>query len=157
MECATSIPEMNNPQDSQDQANSEELVPVGTYSENISAEAAKSCLEMEGIEAQVFDGLISTAIYNSVFGGVKVMVARGDLARAQEILSGFESGISEDVVSDQEEITPESVHCPNCHSRKVRSRAWWNLPSGSIAGWVARWLSHTIVTRCRDCGFAVRS
>lgn len=133
------------------------LVVVGTYAESLSAEAVRSCLEMDGIDAEVFDGMISATVYNSVFGGVKVMVPRCDEERARTILGSLETPLSDDAVAQQDEITPGGVHCQACHSRRVRSREYWNMPSHPLSRTAARWLSHTTVTRCRDCGYAVRS
>lgn len=139
------------------ESDSQDLVVVGTYSENISAEAVRSCLEMDEIEAKVFDGLISATVYNNVFGGVKVMVRKCDEARARAILASLDTSLSEDVVATQDEITPGGVHCQNCHSLQVRSRAFWKLPPDPLQRLLARWFSHTIVTRCRRCGYVTRS
>lgn len=133
------------------------LVVVGTYSESISAEAVRSCLEMEGIDAEVFDGMISATVYNNVFGGVKVMVRRRDEARARNLLDSLETSVSEETVPMQDEIAPGEAHCQACHSRGVRSREYWALPAHPLLRTAARWLSRTAIVRCRDCGFAVRS
>jgi len=148
---------MDDQRQSPSESDPRDLVAVGTFSESLSAEAVRSCLEMDGIEAKVFDGLISATVYNSVFGGVKVMVPRCDEARARALLASLETPLGDDVVSIQDEITPGGVHCQACHSRRVRSRETWNLPSHPFWRTMARWLSRTTVTRCRDCGFAFRS
>lgn len=148
---------MDNPLEDPPEADPGALVVVGTYGESISAEAVRSCLEMEGIDAEVFDGVISATVYNSVFGGVKVMVRRRDETRARDILESLETSVSEEMVPTQDEIAPGEAHCQACHSRRVRSREYWALPSHPLLRTAARWLSRTTILRCRDCGFAVRS
>lgn len=149
---------MDNPQETED-PRSRDLVPVGNYGDAISAEAARSCLEMEGIEAEVFDGIISgmNGFYTTAFGGVKVMVARADEARSRAILASLDTSVSEEVVEEDDEISPDGVYCGACHSKRVRTRRYWNVPTDSVVGFFAAIFSQTQVTLCRDCGHSVRS
>jgi len=138
---------------------SRDLVSVGNYPNSLVAESVRSCLEMEGVEAFVFDGEIASmnGLYIAAFGGVKVMVARTDRERAVRILDSVDLSVLDDVVDGDDEIEPGGVHCENCHSKNVRTRAFWNLPKASVPRFLARTLGATRVTRCRDCGFAVRN
>jgi len=138
---------------------SRDLVRVGNYGDALSAEAARSCLEMEGIDAEVFDGIISAmnGFYTTAFGGVKVMVARADEERARVILGSLDTTVSDEVVEEADEILPDGIYCEICHSKHVRTRRYWNVPTDTVVRFFASILSQTRVTRCRDCGHAVRS
>jgi ribosomal protein L40E len=135
-----------------------DLVSVGNYPNSLSAESFRSCLEMEGVEAFVFDGEIANmnGLYIAAFGGVKVMVARADRERAVKILDSADFSVLDDVVDADDEIAPDGVHCEKCHSKDVRTREFWDLGGGSVSRFVARTFGSTRVTRCRECGFAVR-
>jgi hypothetical protein len=148
---------MEAPREIPNESNERELVAVGNFQDSLSAEAVRSCLEMEGIEAEVFDGLISATVYNCVFGGAKVMVPRCDESRARALLASLDTSVSEDVVPDQDELVPGVAYCPICHSRRVRSRDFWNLPATGWWRFAARWFFHTSVVRCRACGHSTRT
>lgn len=148
---------MENPKQDPVDSDPRALVVVGTYSESLSAEAVRSCLEMEGIDAAVFDGVIAATVYNNVFGGVKVMVPRCDESRALALLEARENAAVDEATEIQDEIEPGDLHCQVCHSHRVRSRTWWALPAPPLARLATRWFFRTTVSRCRDCGFAVRS
>ena len=135
-----------------------ELVVVGNYPDALSAEAVRSCLEMERIQAHVFDGLLSTmnGLYTNAFGGVKVMVRRTDYPRARDLLATSNLDLRDNPVSAVDEITPDGIHCQFCHSRRVRTRASWALPSDPLSRFFAKAFSKTSVTLCRDCGSSRR-
>jgi len=145
--------------DTPEDPRSRDLVSVGNYPNSLAAESVRSCLEMEGVEAFVFDGEISSmnGLYIAAFGGVKVMVARTDRERAVKIIDSADFSILDDVVDSSDEIAPDGVYCEKCHSKNLRTREVWNLPGGSVMRFLARSLGSTMVTRCRDCGFSVRS
>ena len=138
---------------------SRDLVSVGNYPNSLSAESVRSCLEMEGVEAFVFDGEIANmnGLYIAALGGVKVMVARADRERAVKVVDSVDLSVLDDVVDASDEITPDGVYCEKCHSKDIRTRESWNLPGGSVRRFFARTFGSTRVTRCRDCGFAVRT
>ena len=138
---------------------SRDLVSVGNYPNSLSAESVRSCLEMEGVETFVFDGEISSmnGLYIAAFGGVKVMVARADRERSVKIIDSMDLSVLDDVVDASDEIAPDGIYCEKCHSKDVRTRESWNLPKGSVRRFLARSLGSTRVTRCRDCGYSVRS
>ena len=144
---------MSNADDSQD------LVQVGNYSDALSAEAVRSCLEMEGVKAYVFDGEVAMMLgwYGHATGGAKVMVAKKDGERAVAALANLQSPLGDQTVAPEDEITPEGVYCQLCHSRHVRERQAWSLPTGFWPRLWSRFTSKTRVMRCRECGFAVRS
>jgi hypothetical protein len=135
------------------------LVSVGNYPDTLSAESVRSCLEMEGIDAYVFDGEISRmqGWNTNAYGGVKVMVAKSDKDRALELLAQSELDESSEVVSAEEEIDPEGVHCPYCHSLRQRTRECWNLPVDPLQRFLTRMFRKTLVSYCPDCGMAKRS
>jgi len=114
---------------------------------------------MEGIDAYVFDGEISRmqGWNTNAYGGVKVMVAKSDKARAREILDRSELVDPETVVSEEEEISPDGIHCPYCHSLRLRTRETWNLPKDPLHRLVVRIFHKTLVTYCPDCGLSKRS
>ena len=136
-----------------------DLVSIGNYPNSLVAETVRSCLEMDGIEAFVFDGEISNmnGLYTTAFGGVKVMVASSDRDKAEAILGERDLAISEDAVAPQDEIAPDGVYCEKCHSKRVRSREFWGLPKNPTVRGLTRFCFRTRVSRCRDCGYAVRS
>ena len=138
---------------------SRDLVSVGNYPNSLSAESVRSCLEMEGVEAFVFDGEIANmnGLYIAALGGVKVMVAGADRERAEKIIDSMDLSVLDDVVDVEDEISPDGVHCERCHSKKVRTREIWKRGAGSLKRALSRIFRHTRVTRCRDCGFVVRS
>ena len=136
-----------------------ELVVVGNYPDALSAEAVRSCLEMERIQAHVFDGLLSTmnGLYTNAFGGVKVMVRRTDYPRARDLLATSNLDLREDPVSARDEISPNGIHCQFCHSPRVRTRSFWSLPQDPLTRFLAKVFSSTTVTLCHDCGSARRA
>lgn len=135
-----------------------ELVVVGNYPDALSAEAVRSCLEMERIQAHVFDGLLSTmnGLYTNAFGGVKVMVRRTDFPRARDLLATSNLDLREDPISEADEISPNGIHCQFCHSPRVRTRTTWALPSEPLARFFAKIFASTTVTLCRACGASRR-
>jgi hypothetical protein len=138
---------------------SRDLVSVGNYPNSLSAESVRSCLEMEGVEAFVFDGEIANmnGLYIAAFGGVKVMVARSDREKAVKIIDSMDLAVLDDVVDADDEIEPGGIHCDKCHSKRVRTRDFWRLPKDSVPRFLAKAFGKTRVTRCRDCGFVVRN
>jgi hypothetical protein len=136
-----------------------DLVSIGNYPNSLVAETVRSCLEMDGIEAFVFDGEISNmnGLYTTAFGGVKVMVASSDRDKAEAILGEGELATPETAVALQDEIEPDGIHCEKCHSKRVRTRASWNLRGGAARSACSRLFGRTRVTMCRDCGFSVRT
>jgi len=138
---------------------SRDLVSVGNHPNSLMAESARSCLEMEGIEAFVFDGEIAdmNGLYIAAFGGVKVMVARADEERSRSILESRTFLVPEDVVAPDDEIAPDGVYCGKCHSKRIRSRDVRGLPKNPLVRALTRFFFPTRVLRCRDCGFMVRS
>lgn len=138
---------------------SRDLVSMGNYPNSLVAESVRSCLEMEGVEAFVFDGEIANmnGLYTTAFGGVKVMVARSDRTKAVKIIDSMDLSVLDDIVDARDEITPDGVYCEKCHSKNVRTREFWNLGDGAVNRFLARAFGSTRVTRCRDCGFALRS
>ena len=134
------------------------LVSVGNFPDNLSAESVRSCLEMDGVTAYVFDGEISSmqGWYTNAFSGVKVMVAKSDEERAVAILSSSQLVDPDGVVSMDEEISPEGSHCRFCHSQRLRTRETWNLPKNSFRRLMTRFLNKTIITTCQTCGKSVR-
>ncbi|MCB9496657.1 MAG: DUF2007 domain-containing protein [Fibrobacteria bacterium] len=129
------------------------LVEVANLADSLSAEAVRACLEMEGIEAHVFDGEISTmhGWMTNAFGGVKVKVPESDAARARALLAQSEFEIGDEVVPDDEVLDPSTPHCPVCHSAQIRTRAWWSLSPHPVIRFFAS-MGHTRVTLCRSCG-----
>lgn len=136
-----------------------ELVVVGNYPDALSAEAVRSCLEMERIQAHVFDGLLSTmnGLYTNAFGGVKVMVRRTDFPRARDLLATSNLDLRDNPVAEIDEIAPDGIHCQFCHSPRVRTRTTWAMPSEPLSRFLSKAFSRTSVTLCRDCGSARRS
>lgn len=135
------------------------LVSVGNYPDTLSAESVRSCLEMEDIAAYVFDGEISRmqGWNTNAYGGVKVMVARSDKARAAALLARSELDDQENVVSLEDEISPSGFHCLYCHSLRLRTRETWNLPKDPLQRLLARIFTRTLVTHCPDCGQTKKS
>lgn len=135
------------------------LISVGNYPDTLSAESVRSCLEMEGVAAYVFDGEISSmqGWYTNAFGGVKVMVAKSDKSRAQAILAGSDLVDPDLMVLPQDEISPDSIHCPYCHSPRLRTRETWGLPKDPVQRLLARLFHKTLVTNCPDCGSTKRT
>ena len=136
-----------------------DLVSIGNYPNSLVAETVRSCLEMDGIEAFVFDGEISNmnGLYTTAFGGVKVMVASSDRDKAEAILGEGDLETPETAVAPQDEIEPDGIHCEMCHSKRVRSRTYWGLPGNPLVRGLSRFCFRTRVLRCRDCGYAARS
>ena len=136
-----------------------DLVEVGNFPEPLSAESVRSCLEMGGIEAYVFDGEISNMQGWNVnaFGGVKVMVRRDDGERARAFLAASDLRDREDLIPPGDEISPESVCCLFCHSPRVRTRSWWGLPQNQVKRFYTEFFFKTRVTVCQDCHKSVRS
>jgi hypothetical protein len=136
-----------------------DLVSVGNYPNPLVAESVRSCLEMEGVDAFVFDGEISgmNGFYTTAFGGVKVMVARADREKASGIVDSMDFSVSEDVVDSIDEIEPNGIYCGRCHSKNVRSREYWNLGNHRALRVLRRICGRTRVVRCRDCGLVARS
>lgn len=138
---------------------SENLVEVGNFPDTLSAESVRSCLEMEGIEAYVFDGEISRmqGWNTNAYGGVKVMVAQSDRDRALGFLAKSELEESSEVVSAEDEISPEGIHCPYCHSLRQRTRETWNLPVDPLHRFFTKLFGRTSVKYCLDCKAVTRS
>ncbi len=134
------------------------FVEVANLPDTISAESVRACLEMEGIEARVFDGGISAmhGWLTNAFGGVKVKVPASDLERARRILASTELEVGDEVVGDDEILDFSNPHCPRCHSLRIRSRLSWNRSRSVLMRMLAGFVS-TRVTRCMDCGHAWRS
>jgi len=133
------------------------FVEVANLADSLSAESVRACLEMEGIEAVVFDGGLSTmhGWMTNAFGGVKVKVPALQAERARKILATADLELKDDEVPENELLDFSSPHCHRCHSPRVRTRAFWSQP----ANFLARMLSvfdSTHVTSCRDCGHAWR-
>ena len=149
MDTTTEIPE---------DPRSRDLVSVGNYPNSLVAESIRSCLELDGVEAFVFDGEIASmnGLYIAAFGGVKVMVTRSDREKAAKIIDSMDFSVLDDVVDSNDEIEPDGVYCEKCHSKNVRTREFWRLGDGSVNRMLARLFGKTKVTRCRECGFAVR-
>ncbi|HXP91206.1 MAG TPA: hypothetical protein VN931_09790 [Fibrobacteria bacterium] len=138
---------------------SRDLVSIGNYPNALVAESARSCLEMEGLDAFVFDGEIANmnGFYTAALGGVKVMVACADEARGRALLDSRALPVPEDVVAPEDEIAPDGVYCEKCHSKRVRTRTCWGVERRPLLRTLTRFFFRTKVLRCTDCGYAVRS
>ena len=129
-------------------ANPADWIEAGNYPTPIAAAVAKAKLEGHGIEAALFDAeLANSWVYTNALGGVRLMVASGDLEAAQDILASDEtvdaSAVSDaDLISDRD---PDSW-CPDCHSKEVEVR------KEAPRGWLMRWLNPGPALHCRACG-----
>lgn len=134
-----------------------DFVEVANLADTISAESVRACLEMEGLEARVFDGGVSAmhGWLTNAFGGVKVMVPAAQAERARAILASADLEVGDEVVPEDEIVDFTNPHCPRCHSRRLRTRATWSQPTNGLVRFFALFGS-TRVSRCRDCGHAWR-
>lgn len=134
-----------------------DFVEVANLADTISAESVRACLEMEGLEARVFDGGVSAmhGWLTNAFGGVKVMVPAAQAERARAILASADLEVGDEVVPEDEIVDFTNPHCPRCHSRRLRTRATWRQPTNGLVRSFALFGS-TRVSRCRDCGHAWR-
>lgn len=141
------------------QSRASDLVEVANYPEAISAEAVRSVLESEGIEAHVFGGEISSmnGLLTNAIGGVKIMVRRADQERSKALIVEFER--AEPPIPDEElddDVAPNAPRCAACNSHRVRTRAHWNAPKDPLRRFLSILSGRAGVTRCRDCGAATR-
>lgn len=139
------------------QSKPSDFVEVANLADTISAESVRACLEMEGLEARVFDGGVSAmhGWLTNAFGGVKVMVPAAQAERARAILASADLEVGDEVVSEDEIVDFTKPHCPRCHSRRLRTRTTWSQPKNGLERLFAVFGS-TRVSRCRDCGHAWR-
>jgi hypothetical protein len=122
------------------------LVEVENYAMPLGAEMAKARLGRHGIAAEVFDGEIaSNWLYNNAVGGVRLMVAAGDLEAARAILAEEES-VEEADVADEDVISEAVLYCPHCHGKDVEARG------NTRPGWFRRLLGIRGTFHCRACG-----
>jgi hypothetical protein len=128
------------------------LVQVENYPTLITAELAKSKLDLAGIGSEIFDGETANMnwLYTAAIGGVKLMVREEDLEAAREVLAA-------EVDSEEPEIPPDKVitgaeqFCPACHSRDVETQE--RRERGfSIGDVLNRLLGDAKPRRCRKCG-----
>lgn len=136
-----------------------DLVEVANYPEPISAESVRAVLESEGIEAHVFGGELSSmnGLMTGAFGGVKVVVRRGDEARARELIVEFDRAelpLPDDAFVDDAE--PNAPRCSACNSVRVRTRIHWKAPKDPLLRFFAGLFGGVGAARCRDCGASVR-
>lgn len=134
-----------------------DFVEVANLADTISAESVRACLEMEGIDAVVFDGGISAmnGWLTNAFGGVKVKVPAEHAERARKILASTDLEVGDEVVADDEVVDFSKPHCLRCHSRQIRTRTLWNrTPNTFMRLFTA--FAYTHVTRCRACGHGWR-
>ena len=99
---------------------------------------AQGRLEVEGIEAAVFDGyMVSTCwLYSTAIGGVRIVVRSEDVERAKEVLVTPYTDILADVEESRLPVPPEEI-CPVCGRDSVGPRrysAWGLLPSLLFGG-----------------------
>ncbi len=132
--------------------NSADWIEAGNYPTPIVAAVAKAKLEGHGINAALFDAeLANSWVYTNALGGVRLMVAPGDLEAARDVLSADESLSDADAanaVSEAEDIfgaDPDSW-CPDCHSKEVDVRR------EAPRGWLRRYLNPGPALHCRACG-----
>lgn len=135
-----------------------DFVEVANLPDTISAESVRACLEMEGVEARVFDGGISAmhGWLTNAFGGVKVKVPAVDLERARRILASTDLEVGDEVVPENEILDFSNPHCPRCHSLRIRTRSTWASPRSALMRLLTPFAS-TRVTLCKACGHAWRS
>ena len=92
------------------------LVIFKTFDNPIAAHNLKNRLEVEEIASYIFDehtiGL--NPLYSNALGGIKVKIAKQDLAKAQLVLDAIES-------NSYLEQSEELLHCPNCNSTNINT------------------------------------
>ncbi len=106
-----------------------------------------SRLEQEGIKAYLQDEHTVTIdpIISNAIGGIKLMVYTDQLARAVELILGFEEAYN------------KAGACPNCHSTNVRfliepetSRNWFKSMVEKFSGTYGT--GSKGIYHCYDCG-----
>jgi hypothetical protein len=70
-----------------------EFEPIGNFLNRVDAEIARGALEAEGIEATVSADDAAGTRPHLWMGGVRLLVATRDAARAREILQAAEQGL----------------------------------------------------------------
>lgn len=133
-------------------SNPADWIEAGNYPTPIAAAVAKAKLESHGIDSALFDAeLANSWVYTNALGGVRLMVAPGDLEAARDVLAADES-LSD---ADAAKAVPEGADifgadpdswCPDCHSREVEVRR------EARRGWLMRWLNPGRALHCRACG-----
>lgn len=125
--------------------NPEEFVRVAAFSYLHEAEAARILLGENGIDTEVADGEVINAdpLLSNAVGGVKVLVRREDIERAQSILA---AGI-------KERTGNASEHCPDCDSHDVqRRRVTWKTILVGILTLGVYYPGFFREFRCMRCG-----
>ncbi|MEO2061155.1 MAG: DUF2007 domain-containing protein [Mesonia sp.] len=91
----------------------ENLVKIATYQFSSEAQIFKGRLEAEEIKVYMADQytIDTDPLVSNAIGGVKLLVAAEDEARAKEVLEE----LSEYSLDDQ----GHQLHCPNCDSTKI--------------------------------------
>ncbi len=128
------------------------LVQVENYPTLITAELAKSKLDLAGIGSEIFDGETANMnwLYTAAIGGVKLMVREEDLEAAREVLAADVEAAAPEI-AEEDAISDDVLFCPACHSRDIETpeRETGGFSLGDV---VNRWLGDARPRRCRKCG-----
>ena len=130
-------------------------VILENYPKLILADLAKSRLGLNGIEAEIFDGIHANMmwLHTNAIGGIKLKVKRKDLERAKEVLSE-DVDTDEDIVNQEDEIGAGSPYCSRCHSKNIEVKTIWHAKSNSpFKAWAIRLFGNDKVLRCRSCAY----
>jgi ribosomal protein L37AE/L43A len=121
---------------------------VRSYDNYIPANIILSRLEQEGIRAYLQDEHTVTIdpIISNAIGGIKLMVITDQLARAMQLINGFEEAYN------------KAGACPECQSTKVKfliepetSRNWLKSLVDKFTGIYGT--GSKGIYHCYDCGF----
>jgi len=86
------------------------MIIAATYQTLMQAEIAKERLETNGIEALIADEAVTTSGYGSASGGIRVLVADEDHARALRVLNAEPINLPEDVDTSEGKPASLSTH-----------------------------------------------
>ena len=109
------------------------MITIATYRNLMSAELAKTRLEVCDIKAIIADAFSYTLGYGSVIDSVRLQVPDADAERAQEILAGKEFI---DLPDDSVIVTTESPEADNVSAESFQEPAT-DTSSGRPRGWPA--------------------
>ncbi len=122
------------------------MITVATYRNLMSAELAKTRLDIYGIEAVVADVFSYTLGYGSIIDGVRLQVADEEAGRAREILT------SEEFIDLSEDSAPvvESPHAAANGAETIQAPAAYS--SSGLSGTWPVWLLFLLGVFCLVLG-----
>lgn len=126
------------------------LVEVWNYPRVTLAEIGRYRLDRNGIASEIFGGSVDS-YYLTAIGGISLMVREADFQAAKGILES-EEVIEDGTVEEKDEISRDAVYCPDCHSKRIRTRKIIRIRSAFFA--VDAWkklFGFNKVFKCRDC------